>query len=268
MIWGIEPMRIRPIHTIVLAAGALLSSPALAEEYPLPVLSAVAYSDTGYEAEWSGGSYEAEGEVIYMDELEDGEEWRSGDYEDYEVRTVARREYDYDRGPPPPARTGGPLLAGERPLAYGEGERQAWLAECRGRMSQGHEYGVDSCADYLARYESGAGGYGYEYSYGYTQAASHGCGSCGCGCGGRCGGGNKGGCGCTVSYRFAPMPVMPVAQRQISATRRIVTTEEWEEEVPGKAVRVIPPPVVRTKIVPATPAPVKTIKTVKPRYAK
>jgi hypothetical protein len=276
-------MRIRPIHFAVLAAGALLASPALAEDYPLPVLSAAAYSEASYQAEWSGAG-EGAGEVIYLDELEDGEEWHSGDYREGDYRGDDYREGDYrdygdrrietefrDPRPLPPPRTGEPAWGGDRPLAYGEGERQAWLAECRGRMSQGRDYGADACGDYLARYEAGAGGYGYEYSYGYGQTASQGCNSCGCG--GGCGGGcSRGGCGCTVSYRFAPMPAMPVAQRHQAPARRIVTTEEWEEEIPGKTVRLIPPPskTVRVKTVPVKTVPVAPtpIKQSKPRYSK
>lgn len=251
-------MRVHPIHLAVLAAGALLAGPALAKDYPLPAMGAVAYSEAGYETEWNG-----EGEVIYMDELEEGEEWRSSDYdypdgyEQRQVRTVVR----HDPRPLPPPRTGEPAWGGERPLSYGEGERQAWLAECRSRMSRGHDFGVDACADYLARYESGAGGYSHGYSYGYGEVASHGCGSCGCGCGnGGCGGG---GCGCTVSYRFAPMPVAQTVQPRPAKARRIVTTEEWVEEAPAKAVRVIPPPPppAPTKLVPVAPEPVKPVKT-------
>lgn len=265
-------MRIRPIHSAVLAAGALLASPALAEDYPLPGLSASAYSEADYRAEWRG---DGAGEVVYMDELEDGEEWRPEDYRDdtyheYEERRI-ETEYRPDPRPLPPVRTVEPAWDGERPLAYGDGERRAWIAECRSRMSRGHDYGADACVEYLAHYESGAGGFGYDYSYGYGQAASHGCNSCGCG--GGCGGGyNGGGCGCTVHYRFAPMPAMPVAQRHQPAARRIVTTEEWVEEIPGKTVRVVPPPTktVRVKTVPVKTVPVEPtpIKQAKPRYSK
>jgi hypothetical protein len=271
--WGIEPMRIRPIHFAVLAAGALLASPALAKDYPLPVLSASAYSETSYASDWSETGQDA-GEVVYVDDLDDGEEWhsddyRGGDYREYDDRRV-ETEYRDDPRPLPPPHAGEPAWGGDRPLAYGEGERQAWLAECRGRMSR-DDYGVDACADYLARYESGAGGYGYDYSYGYGQTASRGCNSCGCG-GGCSGGCNRGGCGCTVSYRFAPIPPMPVAQRVQSSGRRIITTEEWEEEVPGKTVRLIPPPskTVRVKTVPVktVPAAPRPIKQSKPQYSK
>ena len=79
-------MRVRPIHSAALAAGALLASPALAEDYPLPALSAAAYSETSYESRWDD-----EGEVIYVDELDEGEEWHPGDYDDRPDYNEVRR---------------------------------------------------------------------------------------------------------------------------------------------------------------------------------
>lgn len=243
-------MRFHPIQLAALAAGALIASPALAgDDYPLPALSesGAPSAQAGADSEWQAAG-DAEGDIVYMDDLDEGEEWHSDDSGKRRIRKVIERETVPQPGLPP--------QPGARPLGYGEAEREAWLAECRARISGSRQYGADPCGDYLARYEAGIGGaFGHDYAYGrgYGRDASYGCGG-GCGCNAGCG---CGGCSCRVSYHFAPIPVMPVVQPQPKKITRTITTEEWvEEERPGKVVKARPAPAkpVPVKQAPARPA--------------